>query len=77
MKIHMACSKVDNDPENSQDLEETRHLTFKESVETRVVKDTISNDVSSSYNKPLKILKVNIESEESTTPIMVYPNWEV
>jgi len=31
-RIHVACSKVDKDLEDSEDLEELRHLTFKESM---------------------------------------------
>jgi hypothetical protein len=61
----VCCSKVDKDPEDSEDLEELRHLTFKESPGTRIVKDTISNDVSKSYTKPLRLWKVNIGSEEN------------
>jgi len=60
----VCCSKVDKDPEDSEDLEELIHLTFKESSGTSIVKDTISNDVSNSYTKPLRLWKVNIGSEE-------------
>jgi hypothetical protein len=48
-RIPMACSKVDKDHEDPKDLEELRHLTFKESARTREVKDTLSCDTNSSY----------------------------
>ena len=65
----MACSKVDKDPNDPKDLEELRHLTFKESIGKIEVKDTLSGDTNSSYTQPLKLKKVNIGSEE-------HPNME-
>jgi hypothetical protein len=72
----MACSKVNTDPEDPEDLEDLRHLTFKESEGTRVVKDTISDDVSSSYTKPLKLWKINIGSEEHPKMASIGDYWD-
>jgi hypothetical protein len=60
VRIPMACSKVDKDPGDPEELEELRHLTFQESTGTREVKDTISGDINNSYTQPLKLQKVNI-----------------
>jgi hypothetical protein len=75
-RVPMACSKVDKDPEDSEDLEELRHLTFKESTGTRIVKDHISDDVSSSYTKPMKLWKVNIGSEEHPKMASIGDYWD-
>jgi hypothetical protein len=72
----MACSKVDKDPEDPEDLEELRHLTFKESTGTREVKDTLSGDTNSSYTQPLKLWKVNIESEEHPKMASIGDYWD-
>jgi hypothetical protein len=62
-QISMTCGKVDKYPEDPEDLEELRNLTFKESKGARPVKNTLSDYLSSSYTKPLKLWKVNIGSE--------------
>jgi hypothetical protein len=62
-RIPMACSNIDKYSKDPKDIEELRHLTFKEYEGTKVVKDIIFDDVSSSYTKPLKLWKVNIRSE--------------
>jgi hypothetical protein len=51
----MACRKIDRDPKYIEDLEDLRHLTFKEPKGTRDVKDTNSDDFNSSYSKPLNL----------------------
>jgi len=55
IRIPNVCSKVEWDPKDPKDLEELRHLTFKEFVGTREVKDSLSGDTRSSYTKPLKL----------------------
>jgi hypothetical protein len=72
----LACSKVDKDLGDPDDLEELRHLTFKESEGTRDVKDTISDGVSSSYTKPLKLQKVNIGTEEHPKMTSIGDYWD-
>jgi hypothetical protein len=51
-RIAMACIKVEKDPRDSKDLEELKHLTFKEFVGTREVRDTLSGDTNISYANP-------------------------
>jgi len=60
----MACSKVDTEPKDLEDPEDLIHLTFKEYEGTRVVRDTMSDEVNNSYSKPLKFRKINIGSEK-------------
>jgi hypothetical protein len=62
--------------EDPDDLEELRHLTFQESEGSREVKDTISNDVSSSYTKPLKLWKVNIGTDEHPKLASIGDYWD-
>jgi hypothetical protein len=76
MRIPMACSKVDKDPEDPKDLEELRHLTFQESTRTREVKDTISGDINNSYTQPLRLQKVNIGSEEHPKMASIGDYWD-
>ena len=54
-KIPMPSSKVDNDLEDTDNLEEPRYLTFKEIVGIREVRDTLSGYTNSSYSYPLKL----------------------
>jgi hypothetical protein len=43
------------DHEYPRDLEELKHLTFKESIGTREVRDTLLGNASSSYAYPMKL----------------------
>jgi hypothetical protein len=75
-RLPVVCLTVDKDPEDPDDLEELRHLTFQESEGTREVKDTISKDVSSSYTKPLKLQKVNIGTDEHPKLASIGDYWD-
>jgi hypothetical protein len=54
-KIHVACCKTDKDLEKTNDLEELRNLTIKETKGNRDIQDTIPSHTCSSYNHPLKL----------------------
>jgi hypothetical protein len=75
-RLPVVCLTVDRNPEDLDDLEELRHLTFQESEGTREVKDTIPNDVSSSYTKPLKLWKVNIGTDEHPKLASIGDYWD-
>jgi hypothetical protein len=64
-RLHAICLTIERDPEDLDNLEELRHLTFQESKGTREVKDIIIEVVSSSYTKPLKLWKVNIGIDDN------------
>jgi hypothetical protein len=72
----VVCLTIDKDPKDPDDPEEQRHLTFQESEGTREVKYTISDDVSSSYTKPLKLWKFNIETYEHPKLASIGDYWD-
>jgi hypothetical protein len=53
-------SKVDTTADDPEDLEDLRHLSFKEYEGTRTVQDTISLEAIRSYTNLMKFHKVNI-----------------
>jgi hypothetical protein len=72
----MACSKVNTYLKDPNDLEDLKHLRFKEYEGTRVVKDTNSDDVNSSYSKPQNLRKINIGSEEHPKLASIGDYWD-
>jgi hypothetical protein len=67
---------VERDPEDLDDVEELRNLTFQESEGSRGVEDTIPNDVLSSYTKPLKLWKVIIGTDEHPKLASIGDYWD-
>ena len=72
----MPCSYVEMDRKEPEDREDLMHMTFKEFEGTRVVKDTISDDFSSSYTKSMKLWKINIGSEENPNMASIEDYWD-
>jgi len=75
-RIPMACIKVENDPQDPEDLEGLRHLTFKESAIIREVRDTPSGNSSGSYTHPMKLWKMNIGSQENPKLASIGDYWD-
>jgi hypothetical protein len=75
-QLPMVYLIVNKYPEDPDDLEDLRHLTFSESEGSRGVKDTISNDVHSSYTKPLNLWKFNIGIDDHPKLSSIGDYWD-